>query len=42
MTEIRLTLLTDWVVVGECAYVRVRRAAPLLGEQRPAAPEAER
>jgi hypothetical protein len=42
MTEIPLTLLTDLVVAGECVYVRIGRAAPLLGEQRPVAPEAER
>jgi hypothetical protein len=42
MTEIPLTLLTDLVVAGECVYIRIRRAAPLLGEQRPDAPEAER
>ena len=42
MTEIPLTLLTDLVVAGECVHIRIRRAAPVLGEQRPIAPEAER
>jgi hypothetical protein len=41
MTEIPLTLLTDLVVAGGCVYIRTRCAAPLLGEQRPIAREAE-
>jgi hypothetical protein len=40
MTEIPLTFLTD-LVAGEWIYIRTRRAAPLLGERRPVAPEAE-